>query len=494
MIEMECKNTNMEYRILKVKDLHEFAIRDIRQNTVDKLKERIEKHGYNNSRPLTIVNKDGKYLVAAGNHRLKVLKNLKIEEVPCLIVDDDIYKVAINDNLDDDTYSPMNLFDYLNIIKIMKNGNYKREQISKYLNFTKDKLSKHYTLSLKVSDEILKKFNDLENELVPKDGTAVRFSEYWFRESGIYKLDEDYQNVFINSIIEDKIDISNKSKITKLSKFLYIQQEGIKYLEENIMKGADKVQLIDNINKGLYKDLDKIKDEVDSVNKAFLDKQKIQIKNQDCFDMFKELKDNSIDSIITDPPYFVTANEWDKFKSEEAFLNFLDKVLKESKRVLKEEYSLFIFMDSRYMAKLEELIIKNKFDLKSRIIWVRKNMSMGRVVSDKFISQWEVCFYCGNKQLNFPSNWGSERGDVQEFAVPQSNFNDKKIHPTQKPLELIKRFVELSTDINALVIDPFCGSGTTAKACEELNRKCITCDTNEDYIKIAEGRVFKNDK
>jgi len=247
--------------------------------------------------------------------------------------------------------------------------------------------------------------------------------------------------------------------------------------------------------------------EIQDIKKAELKRKREQLKEQtlkttdskkseivffncDCFEFLKETKDNTVDCIVTDPPYSVTDNSWDNFKSEASFLKFIDKVLSECKRVLKPNYAFFMFMDSRLMSKVEELIIKNKFDLKSRIIWVRKNMSMGRVVKDRFISQWEICFYCGNKELNFPEVWGEERGDVQEAAVPQTNYEDKKIHPTQKPLKIVERFIELSTNQGDIVIDPFCGGGTTAAACYNLGRHCSTSDISKEYIDNAKARIF----
>jgi len=61
-------------------------------------------------------------------------------------------------------------------------------------------------------------------------------------------------------------------------------------------------------------------------------------------------------------------------------------------------------------------------------------MSQGRVVGEKFISAYEPIIYFGNRELNFPDDWGEERFDVIEYAVPQSNFEEGKYHPTQNQL------------------------------------------------------------
>lgn len=216
----------------------------------------------------------------------------------------------------------------------------------------------------------------------------------------------------------------------------------------------------------------------------------IDIRVADAFDMLAGLAPASVDCILTDPPYNVTEYDWDKHPSPSDYLAFIARFLTACKRVLKPDaYQFFLFCDAEYMARIEALIVAEGLPIKSRLVWVRKNMSMGRVIEDRFISQWEPIFHCGNKPLNLPAEWGSERGDVQEFAVPQTNFTDRKIHPTQKPLALVQRLVELSSDTGQLVVDPFCGGGTTAVACHLLKRNCITCDTNQDYVALAKARL-----
>ena len=327
---------------------------------------------------------------------------------------------------------------------------------------------------------------------VPKNGTLVPmdFTEGWFRNSGLYDLGEDKQLEFMTWFVTAKAkDIKGTKPKEKAAKML-LQQQAEEYVSDNLLEGADGEAILNNIEKGLYKTIEKIHNAVSKANEQFLDKQRIQIKHMDAFEMLAELPDNSVDCVCTDPPYNVTGNDWDQFEDESSYMEFLDRLIFESKRILKDGYNFFIFVDPDYMAKTESILISNGLEIQSRVVWVRKNISMGRVVSNRFISQWEPVFHCGTKPLNFPDTWSDERGDVQEFAVPQSNFNDKKEHPTQKPIELIKRLIELGSDIGDMVVDPFCGSGTTAKACDELNRKCMTCDSNGEYVQVATARVF----
>jgi site-specific DNA-methyltransferase (adenine-specific) len=175
--------------------------------------------------------------------------------------------------------------------------------------------------------------------------------------------------------------------------------------------------------------------------------------------------------------------EWDKKD-----LQFLRDWIEAVKPKLKASYSGFIFCDARMQYKFET-IIKDYFEIKNRLVWIRKNMANGRVIKNRFISSYEVVFYFGNKDLNLPASWGEERFDSFEYATPQSNFNEGKFHPTQKPLELFKRLVKVGSKEHDLVLDPFAGSGTTGLACLELKRDCILIEKEDEYITTIKGRL-----
>ena len=94
-------------------------------------------------------------------------------------------------------------------------------------------------------------------------------------------------------------------------------------------------------------------------------------------------------------------------------------------------------------------------------------------------------------------NQGKQLRDVWEFAVCQGSErmrgkDGRAAHPTQKPLELFKRLIEMTTDEGDLVVDPFMGTGTTAVAALLLNRNWIGIESNKEYIDLARKRVEKN--
>lgn len=215
---------------------------------------------------------------------------------------------------------------------------------------------------------------------------------------------------------------------------------------------------------------------------------KITLLEGDCLEILPTIPDKSVDVLLTDPPYSVMNDyQWDK-KDEAFYHQWLSLV----KPKLKEKHSGFIFFDARRLYEFEH-ILRDYFVINNRIIWIRKNMSMGRVVKTSFISSYEVIFYFGNRELDLPKNWGAERFDSCEFATPQSNFTDKKLHPTQKPINLILQLVKVGTHKNDVVLDPFAGSGVVGRACQLIGRrKCILIEKELEYNelikKVINGR------
>jgi len=84
---------------------------------------------------------------------------------------------------------------------------------------------------------------------------------------------------------------------------------------------------------------------------------------------------------------------------------------------------------------------------------------------------------------------GANPGDVWEFSHVYYCQQNRQNHPTQKPEGLIERMVLASSNINDNVLDPFCGSGTTLRVCQQLNRNCIGLEINSDYVGMIKNRL-----
>ena len=186
------------------------------------------------------------------------------------------------------------------------------------------------------------------------------------------------------------------------------------------------------------------------------------------------------DLVVTDPPYGVTDHDWDTLNTR--------AWLEQIKNNLNGEYNLFWFCSPQFAAEIELIFRDLGLPIQSRIVWHRRNMAMGSKSKYKFIDTWEMILHAGNRAMNFPEEWSEAWFDVQIYAVPQTNFNDVKLHPTQKPLELIKRLIEFGSYPGDKILDPFAGSGTAGEAIPD-DRTITLIEQSDEYIKIIENRL-----
>jgi len=153
--------------------LKPFPIREIRPAIIERIKARIESTGYNPSRPLSVVKQNGSYIVADGNHRYEVIRRLQIESVPCVVYEEghDPYSLAVNGNQDEDTYAPMDLFDWLDVIGRLQDEGLTQEKIGERIGWSREKVRNHVTLRSQIGTEILIFAKTFQEGRVPNFGT-----------------------------------------------------------------------------------------------------------------------------------------------------------------------------------------------------------------------------------------------------------------------------------------------------------------------------------
>lgn len=231
----------------------------------------------------------------------------------------------------------------------------------------------------------------------------------------------------------------------------------------------------------------------------------------DCLEGLKKLPNNSIDLIVTDPPYFIenlkedlkeqtirrsSQNsifhaEWDSsFEDLDAYQYFIAKLLKEFKRVLKPKGQIYMFFSYHHIHWAREMIEKKGFRFYKYLIWYKPDI-MG-VFPNQYGCNYEVMLWFRNDERygEVKLNIGCKQRDV--FTCNSTNIKYRKecgFHPTPKPKEIIKALVKNGSDEGDIVLDAFMGSGTTAVACKETSRSFIGFELNPDYIKIAENRL-----
>ena len=231
----------------------------------------------------------------------------------------------------------------------------------------------------------------------------------------------------------------------------------------------------------------------------------------DAIEFLKQVPDDSVDLIITDPPYNwshknkidriafkkgsikrrksinMDFGEWD-YQNEKELEEFTNQWIKEAMRVLKSIGSIYVFYSKEEIIFLKRAIEKYGGYWKSEIIWHKTNPTPN-FRKRSYISSIEAIGFAVKEKGSFKFNFKTQKEMHNFLESGLVQGKERTNHPTQKPLWIIKHFIEVSSNPNDLVLDCFIGSGTTAVACKQLGRNFIGCDNNEEFVKIANKRL-----
>lgn len=232
---------------------------------------------------------------------------------------------------------------------------------------------------------------------------------------------------------------------------------------------------------------------------------KVNIYSGDCIEKMKLLESNSIDLIVTDPPYNLNkdyGNLSDK-QSFDEYLNFSRLWLTEAKRVLKDTGTIYVFMGVRYISYIYSIIEQELgFKFNSWITW-HYTQGMGKVKgfsprhddilmftkSDKFTFNLDAVRVPQKYYRSVNNMRGANPSDVWAFSHIHYCQENRQNHPTQKPEGLYERMVLASSNEGDTVLDCFAGSGTALRVCQHLNRKCVGIEINSDYVSMIKHRL-----
>ncbi len=246
----------------------------------------------------------------------------------------------------------------------------------------------------------------------------------------------------------------------------------------------------------------------------------------DSLTWLEQLDEESVDLIFADPPYNAGKAEWDSFESHEQYVAWSRGWMKLASRALKKTGTLYVCGFSEVLADIKVAAMpffqscrwivwhyKNKANLGSD--WGRSHESIVhfRKSKDFIFNIDEIRIPYGAHTLRYPShpqaessnfgkngkgklreNWtphpmGAKPKDVLDIPTTSNGMAEKTPHPTQKPEELVRKFVLASSNPDDLVVDPFSGSGTTIVVAEQLGRRWIGCDCNPQYNEWAIDRL-----
>ena len=233
----------------------------------------------------------------------------------------------------------------------------------------------------------------------------------------------------------------------------------------------------------------------------------IDLIHGDCLEVMKGFADESIDCVVTDPPYKIITGgctvipdknetrgifdhrenrakrkDWSDNCRKGKLFNENDikfsEWLPEVYRVLKERTHFYVMVNDRNMQEMLNEGQRAGFKLVNILTWLKSNCTPNR-------------YYMKNTEFTILFRKGKARtindaGSKQCIALPNIK---NKLHPTQKPVELMEYYIANSTNINEFVLDPFMGSGSSGVACINAERKFIGIEKDWEYFNIAHERV-----
>lgn len=211
----------------------------------------------------------------------------------------------------------------------------------------------------------------------------------------------------------------------------------------------------------------------------------------DSLELIKELPDNCVDLIVTDPPYIVDTTAPSKnsrLKISKLYSEDIAEIgsgfdieahFAEWNRVCKK-FNAFVFCSNKQISDLMKWGESMGY-VTTCLIW---HKTAAPLCNGNWISDVEYCIHIRQKGATFQGNFKLKSKVHREPSV-RSEFD----HPTVKPLELIKKHIRIGSNENDVILDPFMGSGTTANACIQLDRQFIGYELNEKYHKMACERV-----
>lgn len=246
---------------------------------------------------------------------------------------------------------------------------------------------------------------------------------------------------------------------------------------------------------------------------------KYQLYLGNCLEKMQEFPDNTFDMIFADPPYMlsndgiscqngkmvsVNKGSWDKSKGIENDFEFNKTWLSECRRILKENGTIWVSGTYHNIYSCGFAMQLLGFHILNDISWFKPNASPN--LSCRFFTAshesliWarknkkssHTFNYENMKNGNFPNDFlkkpNLQMRSVWAIGTPKPNEKTFGKHPTQKPIDLLDRIILSSTNENDLILDPFCGGGTTGVSCIKLGRRFIGIEKEQDFFELSKKK------
>ncbi|MBI4824268.1 MAG: site-specific DNA-methyltransferase [Nitrospirae bacterium] len=241
-------------------------------------------------------------------------------------------------------------------------------------------------------------------------------------------------------------------------------------------------------------------------------KHSVRLLKGDCIEILNQARENSVDMIFADPPYFlsnggitchagkmvsVNKGNWGKSMGIAENHKFTLEWLNVCQRVLKPNGTIWVSGTTHNIYSVGFAMQELGYKILNDIIWYKRN-APPNLSCRYFTHSTEIVLWAGKNvkskhYFNYPLmkkiNQGKQMRNVWEISAPPTEEKRFGKHPTQKPVELLSRIICASTKEGDLVLDPFCGSSTTGVASVLLNRRFVGIDLEEEYLTLSKKRL-----
>lgn len=236
----------------------------------------------------------------------------------------------------------------------------------------------------------------------------------------------------------------------------------------------------------------------------------------DCVKELKRIDEKSVDMIFADPPYklsndgitcqngkmvSVNKGEWDRSKGFKEDHKFNKKWLKECDRVLKDNGIIWISGTYHIIYSIAFVLMEMGYYIINEIAWYKPNAAPNMGCRCFTASHETLLWAKKNKKAKHTFNYdfikeyngGKQMRSMWEISTTPKREKKYGKHPTQKPKELLYKCIMSSTNEGDLILDPFCGSGTTGVVAVENCRKFIGIDTEQEFLELTKKRILQKD-
>lgn len=504
-------------------------VRSIKPRGVDMLRAKIERLGYLPERPLLVASDgNGGYELIDGNHRLEAAMALGITRLPIHIVTEELDDSAIKRrarqaNEASETVVPTTFVDDAEFIW-RESNNKKLAEIAEILEWGEGKVKQYSALQAikpnawQIVTASVESRNHADNGSVTDEVTGVTFTEYLLRS--ILNIRAPQQFELVTRLATDKE--FSKTKFKTLAEAYGMRNAAKRYvmkalgdLDHSWWKDAFK-----EINKGAY-DQDwkneahpKLNKLIAAIREEWEKKIGVQIIHGDFNDEIRKIADNSIDLILTDPPYGISDDgkvtkvgsqivstdfdgddAWDTVNPEE-FYERLESWVMQWARVLRPGGALVTFCDKALVSDLWSLCKRQGLKPKNTIVWVKTNPTTAGLARKNLKSATEFMVWAVKPGAEYTFNeadgWDRSNVIFAPLCGGHERLKDAKgdtLHPTQKPELVLRPLVEAFSNRGELVLDGFAGVGSTGKVAKDGGRKFIGIEMSAAYVEAMQRRL-----